>query len=62
MNFWINSLVIHEFLDKQPDLKDVEKSSVNAKVTMKHFEEAVKKVRDQKDLKIGEKLVASYYR
>jgi transitional endoplasmic reticulum ATPase len=56
------SLVIHEFLDKQPDLKDVEKSSVNAKVTMKHFEEAVKKVRDQKDLKIGEKLVASYYR
>jgi len=56
------SLVIHEFLDKQPDLKDVEKSSVNAKVTMKHFEEAVKKVRDQKDLKIGEKLVATYYR
>ena len=56
------SLVIHEFLDKQPDLKDVEKSSVDAKVTMKHFEEAVKKVRDQKDLKIGEKLVASYYR
>jgi transitional endoplasmic reticulum ATPase len=56
------SLVIHEFLDKQPDLKDVEKSSENAKVTMKHFEEAVKKVRDQKDLKVGEKLVASYYR
>jgi transitional endoplasmic reticulum ATPase len=56
------SLVIHEFLDKQPDLKDVEKSSENAKVTMKHFEEAVKKVREQKDLKVGEKLVASYYR
>jgi transitional endoplasmic reticulum ATPase len=49
-------------LDKQPDLKDVEKSSVNAKVTMEHFEKAVKKVREQKDLKIGEKLVASYYR
>jgi len=29
---------------------------------MKHFEDAVKKVREQKDLKIGEKLVASYYR
>jgi transitional endoplasmic reticulum ATPase len=29
---------------------------------MKHFEEAVKKVREQKDLKVGEKLVASYYR
>ena len=56
------SLVIHEYLDKHPDVKDVEKNSVDAKVGMKHFEEAVKKVREQKDLKVGEKLVASYYR
>ena len=56
------SLVIHEFLDAHPDVKDVEKKSIDAKVTMKHFEEAVKKVREQKDLKLGEKLVASYYR
>ena len=56
------SLVIHEFLDKQPDIKVVDKDSENAKVEMKHFEEAVKKVREQKDLKLGEKLVASYYR
>jgi transitional endoplasmic reticulum ATPase len=56
------SLVIHEFLDTHPDVKDIEKSSVDAKVTMKHFEDAVRKVREQKDLKIGEKLVASYYR
>ncbi|MFQ5782889.1 MAG: CDC48 family AAA ATPase [Nitrosopumilus sp.] len=56
------SLVIHEFLDSHPDVKDVEKTSIDAKVTMKHFEEAVKKVREQKDLKMGEKLVASYYR
>lgn len=56
------SLVIHEFLDSHPDVKDVEKKSIDAKVTMRHFEEAVKKVREQKDLKIGEKLVASYYR
>jgi transitional endoplasmic reticulum ATPase len=56
------SLVIHEFLDKNPDVKDIEKKDVDAKVTMKHFEEAVKKVREQKDLKIGDKLVASYYR
>ena len=54
--------MIHEFLDKHPDVKEVEKSSENAKVGMKYFEEAVKKVREQKDLKIGEKLVASYYR
>ena len=56
------SLVIHEFLDKNPDVKDIEKKDVDAKVSMKHFEEAVKKVREQKDLKIGEKLIASYYR
>ena len=56
------SLVIHEFLDAHPDVKDVEKKSAQARVTMRHFEEAVKKVREQKDLKIGEKLVASYYR
>ena len=56
------SLVIHEFLDTHPDVKDIEKSSTDAKVTMKHFEAAVKKVREQKNLKIGEKLVASYYR
>ena len=56
------SLVIHEFLDKYPEIKDVEKSSAGAKVKMKHFEEATKKVRDQKDLKLGQKVVASYYR
>jgi len=56
------SLVIHEFLDSHPDVKEIEKTSIDAKVSMKHFEEAVKKVREQKDLKMGEKLVASYYR
>ena len=56
------SLLIHEFLDSHPDQKDIEKTTIDAKVTMKHFEEAVKKVREQKDLKLGEKLVASYYR
>ncbi|WP_067957465.1 CDC48 family AAA ATPase [Nitrosopumilus sp. Nsub] len=56
------SLVIHEFLDSHPDVKEIEKTSIEAKVTMKHFEDAVKKVREQKDLKMGEKLVASYYR
>jgi len=56
------SLVVHEHLDNAPDPKAVEKEAAKAKVTMKHFEEAVKKVREQKDLKLGEKLVASYYR
>jgi transitional endoplasmic reticulum ATPase len=56
------SLVVHEHLDNAPDPKAVEEKAGNAKVTMKHFEEAAKKVREQKDLKLGEKLVASYYR
>ena len=56
------SLVVHEHLDSAPDAKEVTEKASKAKVTMKHFEEAVKKVREQKDLKIGEKLVASYYR
>ena len=56
------SLVIHEFLDAHPDVKEVDKSASETKVTMKHFEEAMKKIRDQKELKIGQKLVASYYR
>jgi transitional endoplasmic reticulum ATPase len=56
------SLVIHEFLDAHPEVKEAEKASEGAKVTMKHFEEAVKKVREQKNLKIGQKVVASYYR
>ena len=56
------SLVIHEYLDSHPEIKEVEKSASGAKVTMKHFEEAVKKVKEQKDLKVGQKVVASYYR
>ena len=56
------SLVVHEHLDGAPDPKSVEAKIGDARITMKHFEEAVKKVREQKDLKIGEKLVASYYR
>jgi transitional endoplasmic reticulum ATPase len=68
------SLVVHEHLDNAaPDknLSDdetkkivdaIEKKAADAKVTMKHYEEAVKKVREQKDLKMNDKLVASYYR
>ena len=68
------SLVVHEHLDNAaPDKKlsdeetkkvveAIEKKAADAKVTMKHFEEAVRKVREQKDLKMNDKLVASYYR
>jgi len=56
------SLVIHEFLGKYKDQKEAEKEVDNTKVTMRHFEEAVKKVRIQKELKVGEKLAVPYYR
>jgi len=56
------SIVIHEYLDKHPTKEELEKSVSNARVTMKHFEESVKKVRTQKDLKIGQKIAVPYYR
>jgi transitional endoplasmic reticulum ATPase len=68
------SLLVHEHLDNAtPDknlsdeetkkfVEGIEKKAENAKVTMKHYEEAVRKVREQKDLKMNDKLVASYYR
>ena len=56
------SLVIHEYLDSHPEAKKIESNAKEARVTMRHFEEAVKKVKEQKDLKVGQKVVASYYR
>ncbi len=56
------SIVIHECLDKQPSKEELEKAANSAKVTMRHFEEAVKKVKTQKDLKIGQKIAVPYYR
>jgi len=44
------------------EIEKVEKSAAEAKVTMKHFEDAVKKVREQKDLKIAQKVELSAFR
>ena len=48
--------------EKKKIVDEIEKKAADAKVKMSHFEEAVRKVRAQKDLKMNEKLVASYYR
>jgi transitional endoplasmic reticulum ATPase len=56
------SLVIHEFIEKYPDPKEAEKQVEHAKVTIKHFEDAIRKVKIQKDLKIGEKVSISHFR
>ena len=44
------------------EIAKIEKSAESAKVTMKHFEDAVKKVREQKDLKISQKVELSAFR
>ena len=45
-----------------PTKEELEKASSDARVTMRHYEEAVKKVKTQKDLKIGQKIAVPYYR
>ena len=47
---------------EEKEISKVEKSAENAKITMKHFEDAVKKVREQKDLKITQKVELSAFR
>ena len=47
---------------EEKEISKVEKEAESAKVTMKNFEDAVKKVREQKDLKIGQKVELSAFR
>ena len=47
---------------EEKEIAKVEKSADNAIVTMRHFEDAIKKVREQKDLKIGQKVELSAFR
>ena len=50
-------------IEKQDkEIAKVEKSAENAKITMRHFEDGIKKVREQKDLKIGQKVELSAFR
>jgi len=56
------SQVVHEFLDKNPTQGEIDDRINAARIKMSDFETAVKKVKEQKDLKLNEKLVASYYR
>ena len=50
------SLVLHEYLQKYSTPEDAAKHATEAHVTMKHFEDAVKKIKTQRDMKPGEKL------
>ncbi|MER5175254.1 MAG: AAA family ATPase, partial [Candidatus Nitrosocosmicus sp.] len=56
------SLVLHEYLQKYSTPEEATKHASEAHVTMKHFEEAVKKIKTQRDMKPGEKVTLSQYR
>jgi transitional endoplasmic reticulum ATPase len=49
------SLVLHEYIDKYPNPEEASKHAMEAYVTMRHFEDAVRKVRSQRDMKPGMK-------
>ena len=56
------SLVLHEFLQKYNSPEDAAKHASETSVTMKHFEDAIKKIKGQKENRSGEKLAVPYYR
>ena len=56
------SLVLHEYLAKYPTPEDAAKHASEAHVMMQHFEDAVKKIKTQRERKPGEKVAVPYYR
>src|SRR2546425_373238 len=55
------SLVLHEYLAKYSTPEEAAKHSSEALVSMQHFEEAVKKIRIQREMKPGEKITMPQY-
>ncbi len=56
------SLVLHEYLQKYSSPEEATKHASEAHVTMKHFEDAVRKIKTQREMKPGEKVTLSQYR
>ena len=56
------SLVLHEYLAKYPTPEEAAKHASEAHVMMRHFDEAVKKIRTQRERKPEETRALSYYR
>lgn len=56
------SLVLHDYIQRYPSVEEAFKHKSDAHVTMKHLEEAVKKVRRQREMKPEEKMHISHYR
>jgi transitional endoplasmic reticulum ATPase len=56
------SLVLHDHIQKYPSPDEALKRTSEALVSMRHFEDAIKKVRGQKEMKPEEKINLSHYR
>jgi transitional endoplasmic reticulum ATPase len=56
------SLVLQEFVAKFPKPEDAKKNAIEAVVTMKHFEDAIRKVKTSREGKPVEKVAVPYYR
>jgi transitional endoplasmic reticulum ATPase len=54
-------LVLHEYLAKYSTPEEAAKHSSEALVSMQHFEEAVKKIRIQREMKPEERTTLSQY-
>jgi transitional endoplasmic reticulum ATPase len=56
------SLVLHEYLQRYPSPEEAAKNTSKAIVSMQHFEEAVKKIKTQRETKPGQTVALSHYR
>ncbi|HYY65768.1 MAG TPA: AAA family ATPase, partial [Nitrososphaeraceae archaeon] len=56
------SLVLHEYLQRYPSAEEAVKNTSDAIVSMQHFEDAVKKIKTQRETKPGEAVTLSHYR
>ena len=56
------SLVLHEYLAKYPTPEEAAKHASEAHVMMHHFEDAVKKIKTQRETRPKETVALSYYR
>src|SRR3989442_5750860 len=56
------SIVLHEYLAKYPTAEEAAKHASEAHVMMRHFEEAVRKIKTQRDRQTKEAIAMSYYR
>ena len=55
------SVVLHEYLAKYSTPEEAAKHSSEALVSMQHIEEAVKKIRIQREMKPSERSTLSHY-